>query len=346
MDGVFRDRVRERDLDNFLVEELHASETFLDWMLGRLEHAMDVPVGPASVQKSPPRERDRRQTDVRIGWMDSLQDLRACVLIESKVTADFEPGQAEAYASERSALRVRLGMRNAASLLVAPRAKLASLRHDGAFDAEIAIEEIVALLAKRRQAGLERELDARLEARIQLLEALCGKRSGADWIGNTIEEKRTFAEAYAVLAAEMLPELRVRPSTDGRKAITRSFDGPDLPSLPGAWLRHEFGPGQPAKYANVLLRGAADRMDAVRNSGLLDATSYTAERAGQSLGIRVRTPSVDPMQPFKVQREAVEAGLEEIGGLIDWLKENQEALARLVGADHAPRPASRPRNSR
>jgi hypothetical protein len=27
-EGLFQDRVRERDLDNFLVEELHSSDTF------------------------------------------------------------------------------------------------------------------------------------------------------------------------------------------------------------------------------------------------------------------------------------------------------------------------------
>ncbi len=33
---VFRDRVRERDLDNFLVEELRASNSFREWFLSHL----------------------------------------------------------------------------------------------------------------------------------------------------------------------------------------------------------------------------------------------------------------------------------------------------------------------
>ncbi|MER8522165.1 MULTISPECIES: hypothetical protein [unclassified Mesorhizobium] len=85
------------------------------------------------LQKSPPRENDRRQTDVRIGWFDDDQTLRACVLIESKVTADFQAGQAQAYAAELAVLRERLGRKVATALLVAPAARLATLAHNGSF---------------------------------------------------------------------------------------------------------------------------------------------------------------------------------------------------------------------
>lgn len=53
-DELFLDRVRKRDLDNFLVEELHASNRFRDWLLARLETAF-VPPGVATIRvgKSP-----------------------------------------------------------------------------------------------------------------------------------------------------------------------------------------------------------------------------------------------------------------------------------------------------
>jgi hypothetical protein len=40
---LFRDRVRERDLDNFLVEELHASAPFRQWFISRLPGAFSLP---------------------------------------------------------------------------------------------------------------------------------------------------------------------------------------------------------------------------------------------------------------------------------------------------------------
>mgnify|MGYP005991787017 CR=1 FL=1 len=43
----FRDRVRERDLDNFLIEELHASAGFRDWFVGNVAPAFTAPVAAA-----------------------------------------------------------------------------------------------------------------------------------------------------------------------------------------------------------------------------------------------------------------------------------------------------------
>jgi hypothetical protein len=328
---MYRDRVRERDLDNFLVEELHASPDFLRWIVAKLAPALDPPAGAVAIQKSPPREQDRRQTDLRIGWFDEQGEMTGCVLIESKVTADFQQGQAQAYATELAALRGRLGARHATAMLVAPRSKLPALRHDGAFDAELAIEDMIAFMEHRRGHALPRELDVRLEAQIELLGALCGKRSGAGWLGATIPEKRDFAQSYAELAAELLPNLRVRPSTDGPKAITRIFEGLDLPDLPRCTLRHEFGSGAAWKYANVLLAGAGEHISTLKASGVLDGSGYTAEPAGKSLALRVRTPGVDPMRPFEEERDAVAGGLKAMDGLVRWMTENRGLLAELVG---------------
>jgi hypothetical protein len=38
-----RESVRERDLDNFLIEELSASSTFRRWLLERLSSTFEVP---------------------------------------------------------------------------------------------------------------------------------------------------------------------------------------------------------------------------------------------------------------------------------------------------------------
>jgi hypothetical protein len=339
---LFKDRVRERDLDNFLIEELHASKAFRDWLLARLCYAFDEPTGcEVRLQKSPPRLQDSRQTDVRIGWFDPVGALRGCVLIESKVTADFQPGQAESYAAERAEHRTRMGLRSAASVLVAPQARLSALAHDGAFDATVSIEEIIATLdARLRADDLSAELSARLTVRIDLLESLCGKRSVSAWTPVTVEVKRDFAVAYAALAAEILPALRVRPSTDGPKAITRIFEGLDLGAdLPPATLRHEFGAGAPTKYANVQFRGSARRVPAVHQSDLLTGTPYEVAEAGKALAIRVPTPGIDPTLPFEREREKVRAGLEAISALVIWLGEHGPRLSKILASSELSRPA-------
>jgi len=329
--------VRERDLDNFLIEELHASVNFREWLVGRLGPQFETPDEcEVRLQKSPPRLQDARQTDVQIGWFDISGVIRARVLIESKVTADFQPGQVEAYLGEAAAARAQLGASRAATVLVAPAGRIASLADASAFGARISIEDIANRLEARRATGLGAELDARLAIRIQLLEALCGKRASSGWIATTVPEKRDFAEAYAALAIERLPDLRVRPSTDGPKAITRLFEGISLPGLPTPTLRHEFGSGVAWKWVNAQFAGLGSSLDRVRSSGLLTGTPFTAEPAGKSIAIRVPTPGINPQAPFATQRDAVIAGLDALQSLVEWLKGNAGALATvLTGASDA-----------
>lgn len=334
IENAYRDSVRERDLDNFLVEELSASSEFREWVLGKVTAAFTVPQDTeVRVRKSPPRNsNDGRQTDVQLGWF-SGEILRSCVLIESKVTDGFQPGQAESYVAEVRGLLNHLGVRHAAAILVAPASKLARLPHNGAFQAEVAIEEIIAFLEMRLTNLEEGELARRIRVRVELLEALCGKRQSNSWIANTIQEKRDFALAYAALAAEILPDLAVRPSTDGPNAITRIFEGLAIPGLPDLKLRHEFGRGVPQKYANVQFPGCADHETRIRDSGLLDGTPYLADKAGKSLAIRVQTPGINPMLAFEDERDKVELGLRAIGDMVLWLRANGANLARLLDAD-------------
>jgi hypothetical protein len=126
-------------------------------------------------------------------------------------------------------------------VLVAPAGKMASLQHNGAFAADVTIEEIIAFLESRLVHLDEGELSRRLSVRIELLEALAGKRATSGWVASTVAEKRDFAIAYEQLASEILPDVKVRPSTNGPQAITRIFEGMNIPALPGMRLRHEFG---------------------------------------------------------------------------------------------------------
>lgn len=330
--NLFRDRVRERDLDNFLVEELQASSAFRGWFVERLRSHFRVPEGlELKIQKSPPRLQDNRQTDVRIGWFDGPM-LKACVLIESKVTADFQPGQAESYASELAEHRSQLGPSSAAAVLIAPRARLVSLIHHDAFDTSISIEDLRDFLASRLAAEeLGEELSARLAARIDLLEALSGKRAATAWTPVTVAAKRDFAEAYRQVAVEILPKWPVRPSTDGPKAITRIFDISQFaPELPRATLRHEFGNGRDWKYANVQFPGLSHRSEALKATGLFDTSDFEVTNAGKSLAIRVPTPPVDPTQPFETQETAVRTGMMAIAKMMAFIEDEARRIAETL----------------
>jgi hypothetical protein len=333
--SIFRDSVRERDLDNFLVEELQASTSFRDWFLSRLTPYFAEPTSyEARLHKSPPRQ-DRRQTDVQIGWFDEHEKLRACVLIESKVAADFQTEQPEAYRREVDRCRGLYGPTSACSVLVAPEQRLKSLAGKELFDVIVSIEELIYGLTQRRVDGVsDPEIDARLAVRIQLLEALCGKGSGSQWVPLTISEKRNFANAYADLAKLILPNLKVRPSTDGPKAITRFFDGlnfeRDFPCKVS--LKHEFGNGIGVKYANIQFSGSASKLQTFREESSLfkDTPCYPTD-SGKALFVRIDTPALLPVgEQFESQRDRIIAGLEAIGVLARWFEQHQTRLKAML----------------
>ncbi len=234
---VFDDRVRERDLDHFLIEELHADAALRMWMLAKVAHAFDVPRDPAPiVRKSGRRVVDGRQTDVVMDWLMPDGTPFASVLIENKVTDGLQDGQAESYGAEIAALRTRFGSRSAASILVVPRANSLS-RGDAHFDVTIAIEEIAERLrARLASPDMHPELRARLDVRIEMLDALCGKRQGSRWVPATLASRRTFADAYVEIARHIVPDLTVTASTDGPKATTRFFENfPGNTKCPSRW---------------------------------------------------------------------------------------------------------------
>jgi hypothetical protein len=341
-ESLFQDRVRERDLDNFLVEELHSSETFRNWLLTRLNDAFVAPpAGTVRLGKSPQRLQDNRQTDVRMGWFDQQEKLLACILIESKVTADFQPGQAQSYASELEQCRAALGAKSACAMLVAPAAKFSALVGRETFDDCVSIEEIIGFLFDRiEREFLPPELKLRLEARIRLLEALCGKRAGGAWSPITLPEKRAFSELYTQLAAEIVPAMTVRASSDGPKAITKFFEGAKLPpDFPAARIKHEFGSNVATKYANIQFDGLAASEVALAVSGLVDGSGFTIETSGKALFVRKPTPGIDPTAPFEPQREKIRDGLHAIGDLVAWLEGKSADLMQVLktaAADSTP----------
>ncbi|MGY3531173.1 hypothetical protein [Bradyrhizobium sp. USDA 4452] len=339
---LFQDRVRERDLDNFLVEELHSSPKFRSWFIARLSDWFVSPrAALVRLGKSPKRLQDNRQTDVRMGWFDQEQRLLACILIESKVTADFQKGQAESYAAELEHCRNLLGAQAACAVLVAPAAKLSTMVGREAFDDCLPIEEIVQFLRARvENEAMPAELISRLETRIDILEALCGKRIGATWSPITLPEKRAFSELYAQMAAEIVPTLTVRASSDGPKAITKFFDGARLPAnFPATRIKHEFGSKTATKYANIQFDNLAGAKDSLARSELLAGSGFSLEVTNKTLFVRKSTPGIDPTAPFEPQRQKILEGLHAIRDLTAWLENNAEKLSDLFQPRHVP-PAS------
>jgi hypothetical protein len=331
---AFDDRVRERDVEHFLIEELQADPVLLRFFFDRVAHAFQPPLGVAPVIGKA-RRRDGRETDVRVAYPDGTDDPPS-LLIENKVGDGFQEGQPESYATEVARLRALRGPLAAAAILLAPRTNVAVARHP-CFNGYITLEEVADHLRSRLgHLGLAGELRTRLAVRIELLDTLCVKRTASRWIATPVAAVADFAALYESLAREVVADLRVRPTTAGSNARTRFFDGFLLQKgfFPvTVQLKHEFGDGIGVKYANLEFDGAAGRLKAFLAAGDLfppDGSVFPTS-GGRSLMIRTRTPAVvrDPAW-FVAHRDEVTAGLQAVRQLGAWLVTNASRVRNLL----------------
>lgn len=328
--------VRERDLDNFLLEELDASSAFRCWFTGMLGDRFEVPPhDDVAVGKNPRREAAKGQTDLRLAFIGEDGEMVGAILIESKVADGFQPEQPERYAQEVAVLRECLGDRHAAAVVVAPRANARVADHP-CFDGTIRIEEIVDHLHRRLDDDLAGatgplgvELRRRTTARIGLLDALAGKRCYGNWTPTPVPERLGFMVRYRQFAEQVAVGFRVTASSGGRKAGTGIYSGRPLPGLPNIQLRHDFGGSQ---YASIALRSAAHAEARLLASGLLPegATTEIKKKTG-TLMIRLATPPIDPTdERFDEQLGQIETSVRAVLRLHEWAAKNAASLARLT----------------
>jgi hypothetical protein len=328
--------LRERDLDNFLLEELQSSKAFLQWFLDRLGNRFAVPhYSSVEVGKNPKRDVTTGQTDLSVAFFDPSRTLLSIVLIESKVADGFQPSQPERYRSEVDAALEQLGPRRAAAVVVAPKANHAVLDHP-CFDATIHIEQIVDHLQDRLATELEcdrgaaiNELRRRLRSRIGLLEALAGKRAYGNWTPSPVQERVDFMAQYRRIAAELAPHLKPTTSTGGKKATSVLFGGLSVPGIAVKNIRHDFGATQ---CVSLVLANAAPAKSRITASGLLPNSAILDATKSGSLLVRLASPPIrEPSGDlFEAQRSAVEEGIRIALRLERWAAENANALAKLI----------------
>jgi hypothetical protein len=337
---------RERDLDHLLMEEIYSNDDFRSWIIKQAPSFK--PDEPASIAayRATRRQVDMRETDLRFEYLDPEDRCRAILLIENKVTADFQPGQAESYRAEATALRAEYGEQNAISILVAP-AHYKARTDVKNFDAFISIEDIEAALSRSRSTPTLEEAERRQQIKLAIIRQLMGRRAprgatrglprGGEWEPVAVSKKRVFSSKYSDLVKQLAPGFEVSPSSEGPNARTKIFS-----SFPGkndtvldVRLRHEFGRPdlEETKYVNLQISDAAARLpDLEAHQELFpdDGSIYLAP-AGKSLSIRIDTPSIQPDgERFESEASKVVEGINALKKLVDWLKVNRMALEDIL----------------
>ena len=331
-DILFSDRVRERDLDHFLIEELQASEPFRKWFESRLDEHFAPPSGTvARTRRSPQRLSDNRQTDVLLGYYDEEGQLRAALLIECKVSDGFQPGQVEAYIQELAAWRAELGSNRVATVLVAPErnSKLDSKRTS--FSSFISVDDMADALRYRAEQCAAGELKERLLIRGDLLDALAGRRPSRQWDPQPIPERVELSELYDQVVRERLPGYEVTPTSAGRRADDRFFaEFPSRKLFNGrVILKHRLNEGF------VCLQFGSRCFSSILSEGDFRLPSdgkikleWTG-RTGETLQLRIGVPSLTQDNPLEVQAANVAKAIESIAELGAWFSNNVTSLERL-----------------
>jgi transcriptional regulator with XRE-family HTH domain len=324
--------VRERDLDNFLLEELRASPSFRDWFLEQLTHCLDVPsYADVKVGKNPAREVASGQTDIYLDLFDQDGHRLSRVLIESKVAGGFQPNQPERYAEEIKAARMSIGHRCAAAVLIASQTNKVVFDHP-CFDVSIRLEAVRDHLQARiptldASNPLAAELRERLKARAGLLDALAGKQNyNGSWTPNPIPGRLDFFEQYRALAARLAPNFRPTGSSGGWKAQTILFTVPQISGLNVKNIRHNFRSG-----VSLVLSKAAMAERQIIEAGILPPGAMMKSTHTGTLLIRLRTPTINPSgNLFEAQREAIETGIQTAIDLYAWADNRADDLAPMI----------------
>lgn len=315
----------ERDLDLLLIEELACSPDFVAWLLNKATGQSHRDLRKSEVLHSTRRMFNRREIDISVrAETDVGQYL---LLLENKLDAGQQPGQAQSYREEAEAcaapdLKVLTG-------LTCPRAY--ALSHESfarAFDFRIVYEDIERYFISRARETSP-DIARRLSYRAELVRQAIGKeRRGYRQVVHPA--RGAFAERYVAAVAQLAPELIPGPSMlreSAAESVTMIFAPETLPSwhfLPAMRLVHQLRDGN----ANLNFYTWGDRFEILASlmAPAIDGTGFRVEqtmnrrKGGRtSLKIVADTPFVDLFGDFTAQEAAIQAGIHAANALRNWL---------------------------
>jgi len=292
--------VTERDIDLLLLEELIASSDFREWFQSQLaiDPAQSLESAARSVVTST-GESDLEVTFCRDGC-------RTRVLVENKIDAPLQPRQAERYRERAQDYLARGECDRVLTVIIAPRAYLASAT---GFHQSIAYEAVQEWFVNAATGG------PRGFYKTRLLDAAISRGSvGWKLVPDAVATR--FWHDYWTVACETAPSLHMpRP---GAKPATSSFIFYKPRELRrGVILVHKV------PYGNVDLQfsGQAEHLDefAARFERTLE-DGMTIAKANKSLVVRMVVDPIPLESNFSEVAGRVQLALNSALRLLDWYK--------------------------
>lgn len=285
--------VQERDIDLLLIELLHTSPSFIEWLAARLnlaglqfheaKHSVSTALG---------------ETDVMAVLASPSE--RVAIMIENKIGAPMQPRQRERYHERGNALRESGKICDYRVILCAPGQYHLSLPLQDRWQHHLSFEDIAAWLAPDDSPSARWKARVLTEAQSKAARARqADDKKNVDFDPKIAELK----VAYRRLVGAEYPELVAteQPGPD-REYFLKAKDLP-----PGVRLKHSFFKGQ----ISLILERKWAKAFGDQLSASLPPETWTVS-FGSELHLRKAVEVMDPQLPLEQQLPPIRAALDAI----------------------------------
>ena len=250
-------------------------------------------------------DRYAGESDLEVDVNCSGQPVR--LLIEDKIDADFQKGQAERYTKAGNDYVSKLECKEFLTVLIAPDSYLAGSKHG--FDETIPLETIL--------GWFEQDSSTRSRYKASLLRSIIQKVETDRPKDPTITQ---FWEGYYELAHSIAKGLGMRPP-GGRSGGFLFFNPDDMPRYLD--LVHKLNKG----YVDLqfsMLKPAFDEFSSKVRSFKTDEMHF--RKTGESVSVSISVGELETNKEFSTQREGAERGIRAAERLWDWFQTNRSEL--------------------
>lgn len=289
--------VQERDIDLLLIEQLHVSRAFAEWLTGRLDlSGAIVETARHSVY------REYGETDVLVIVRFGNESI--AVMIEDKIGAPMQPDQCQRYHLRGNILCEERAVDRYKTVLCAPGGYLTGVPRDQRWDHHVSLEEIAQSLESAAYPGWE--------WRHAILIAAASRQTRAREADNRTNHAydaviAPLKQAYRDFVQTRYPQLQASCQEGRDREYYLKAAG--LPA--GIRFKHAFFRGEVSLIFERAWTPAAER----HLQGNLPEGAWTVQHGGE-LHVRMAVEVMDPLLPFEKQKEIAAKALDQICAMV------------------------------
>lgn len=309
--------IHERDIDLLLLEEFHASPEFQCHFLNLLRDGMtssalsakgSVPLNSKFMRCQHSVSNSLGQSDLEVSFSDTKDQVWR-VLIENKIYADYQPEQAERYASRGELYKRQHLCSTFITVLTAPAKYIGSARNG--FDSSITLENIRSWFENAKSLGL------RQACKVGVLNAAIRKKEKVREKSKAITE---FWFKYYGLVQQIAPELCM-PTPEPRSGGFLYFNPP---ATSGIKFVHKVNRGQIDLRFHKMGTQVGKLKELFQKHIQIDKMKIV--KTHKSAAIRTTVDKLITVDDFEEQKQKVVNCILEAKAVLQWWIEHHQVV--------------------